>query len=278
MSAPASTSWGETSTVQTCLSVMSTVQCLMVGDIGAMMAVCSLPPKGKGTGRRCLSGLPQSHSLCAFRFNNDPKLRPLLRDSAAGDVAMDQGSSQAMLVAAARSFAAGIETGDDRALGVDDLTLAVDPHSPIGVVPDSADRSGIERRLLDLVHGGVLSAPEIGIVALIDIGVPLANRLLEMLERHALELVARVDLLGQIVDGVGAEEVAVVGGEGRADVPLGALDRAAVEDRPQRSGVEVRRLGAFVHRHRGVNRRIFVIHLLDPARMAVAPVALHLFE
>src|SRR5262245_46672985 len=127
MSAPASTSSGETSTVQTGLSVMSTVQCLMVGDIGAM-AVCSLPPQGKGAGRRCLSGLPQSHSLCAFRFNDDPKLRPLLRDGAAGDVAVDQGSSQAMLVAAARGFAAGVETGDDRAFHVDDLTLAVDPH------------------------------------------------------------------------------------------------------------------------------------------------------
>ena len=35
-----------------------------------------------------------------------------------------------------------------------------------------------------------------------------------------------VDLPGQLLDGVGAEEIAVVGGEGMADVPPVALDRA----------------------------------------------------
>ena len=86
----------------------------------------------------------------------------------------------------------------------------------IGVVPDRADRGGIERRLVDLVHRGVLAAPEIGIGALVHVRVPLAHRLREVLQRHPLELVARVDLPRQLVDGVGAEEVAVVGGEGTA--------------------------------------------------------------
>src|SRR5262245_21156159 len=67
-------------------------------------------------------------------------LGPLLRDSPADDVALDQGSAQAMLVAAAAGFSSRIEAGDDGAVHVNDLSLAVDPQTPIGVVPDRTDR------------------------------------------------------------------------------------------------------------------------------------------
>ena len=40
----------------------------------------------------------------------------------------------------------------------------------------------------------------------------------------------------------------------------------------------MRGLGALVHRQRGVDSGIAVVHLLDPARMAVAPVALDVLE
>src|SRR5215204_2805506 len=206
------------------------------------------------------------------------ELGPLLRDAAAGDVAMNQCFAQAMLVGAAAGFASGKQAGDGGAFHVDDLTFAVDPQASIRDVPNRTDRGGIERRLVDLVHGRVFSAPEIRIGALIHVGVPLADRLLEILQRHPLELMARLDLASQLIDRIGAEEIAVIRSEGMADVPAVALDRAPVEDRPQRAGVIVWRLRALIHGKRSVHRRIAVVHLLDPAWMAVAPVTLDMFH
>src|SRR5262245_65596526 len=107
-----------------------------------------------------------------------------------------------------------LEAGDDLALRVEYLPLAVDPQASIGVVPHRANRGGVKRRFVDLVHRRILAAPEVGVGACVHVRVPLAHRLREALQRHPLELVALLDLLRQLFDGVGAEEIAVVGGEG----------------------------------------------------------------
>src|SRR2546423_5684743 len=86
------------------------------------------------------------------------QLGPLLRDAPTRDVAMDQGFAQAMLIGAAAGFATGKEARDGCAFDVDDLTFAVDPQAPVGIVPNRTDRGGIERRLVNLVHGRVFSA------------------------------------------------------------------------------------------------------------------------
>ena len=49
----------------------------------------------------------------------------LLRSIRTGDIAMDKGSPQTMLVAAATRFSSGIESGDRIALHIDDLRATI---------------------------------------------------------------------------------------------------------------------------------------------------------
>src|SRR5207253_3784091 len=167
---------------------------------------------------------------------------------------MHDRSSQAMLVAAATGFSSGIETGYRLALHVDDLSAPVDPETAIRIVPDRIERGCVEWRFFDPVHRRISPAAEFRIAALVHIRVPFGYRFHQVTERNSLELVTAVDLRGQLRDRVGAEEKAVGRRcERRIDVPFVALDRSAVEDRPDRSGEEVWSLRTLVHRHGGVN-------------------------
>src|ERR1700704_1018822 len=69
------------------------------------------------------------------------------------DVAMDESSPQAMLVAATTGFSAGIEAGYRLALHVDDLGPPVDPQTTVRIVPNRIECRRVEWRLFDPVHG-----------------------------------------------------------------------------------------------------------------------------
>src|SRR5262245_46330005 len=79
-------------------------------------------------------------------------LTRLLGGVRAGDVAMDESSAQAMLVAATTGFSAGIEAGYRIALHVDNLRATVDPKTTVRIVPDRIECCRVERRFLDPVH------------------------------------------------------------------------------------------------------------------------------
>ena len=85
-----------------------------------------------------------------------------------------------------------------------------------------------------------------------------------------------VDLGRQLLDGVGAEEEPVCRrGEGRLDVPLAALHRSPVEDRPDRSGEIIRALRTLVHGQGGMNAIGLRVGRPDVRRACIAPIELH---
>src|SRR2546422_7890956 len=168
------------------------------------------------------------------------------------DIAMDEGSSQAMLIAATTGLSAGIEAGYGVALHVDDLGSPVDPETPVRIVPDCIERRRVEWWFFNLVHGRIRPPRELRIATLVHVRVPLLHRFHQISERNSLELMTAVDLRSQFLDRVGAEEEAVGRRcEWRIDVPFVTLDGSAVEDRPDRPGEEIRRLRTFVHRQGG---------------------------
>src|SRR5262245_7985941 len=116
-------------------------------------------------------------------------LCPLPGGVRACDVAMDQGSTEAMLVATATGFSAGIKAGYRLALHVDDLSLSVDPQTTVGIVPDRVERRGVERWSFDLVHRRIGSAREFRIATLVHVRIPLGHRSLQVRQRNPLELV-----------------------------------------------------------------------------------------
>src|SRR5215510_79363 len=124
------------------------------------------------------------------------------------NVAMHKGSPQAMLVAAAAGFSAGVEAGYRFAQHVDDLGPPVDPETTVRVVPDRIERCGVERRFFDLVHGRMGSASELRIAALVHIGVPFRDGLHKITEGNSLEFMSPADLRPEFLDRIGAEEEA----------------------------------------------------------------------
>src|SRR5690606_6592823 len=142
----------------------------------------------------------------------------------------------------------------------------------VRVVPDRHDRERIERRLIDPMHRRVGLALELRIRTLVDVAVPVRNGLREVLERHALKLVAGLDLPRELLDRIGLEEVAVVSDVRIAQLPAGALDGRLVEDRPERSRVVMRRLRALVDRERRLEAVVIAVGRLQPFVPAVAPV------
>src|SRR5207253_7106211 len=85
-------------------------------------------------------------------FFPSPSTALLLHGVRACDVAVDESSPQAMLVAAATGFSAGIEARYRVALHVDDLRAPVDPKTTVRIVPDRIECGRVERRLFDLIH------------------------------------------------------------------------------------------------------------------------------
>src|SRR6266705_3379976 len=170
------------------------------------------------------------------------------------DVAMDEGSSQAMLVTAATGLSTRIEARYRLALHVDHLSPPVDPETTVRIVPDRIECRRVEWRFFDPIHGRIGPAPELRIATLVHVRVPLGHRFHQGRERHSLELMTAVDLRGQLRDRIGAEEEAIGRRcEWRIDVPFVTLDCSAVEDRPDRPGEEVWRPRTLVHRQRSVN-------------------------
>src|SRR2546427_9116729 len=119
---------------------------------------------------------------------------------------MDEGSSQAMLIAATTGLSAGIEAGYGIALHVDYLGSPVDPETTVRIVPDGIERRRVEWRFFDLVHGRIRPPRELRIATLVHVRVPLRHRFHQVSERNSLELMTAVDLLGQLLDRIGAEE------------------------------------------------------------------------
>src|SRR5271168_746940 len=71
-------------------------------------------------------------------------------------IAMDTRAAYAMLPAAAGGLAAGKKTRNRLPIDVDDLAMPVDFQSANGIVDGKRDQRGIERRLVDPVHGRLL--------------------------------------------------------------------------------------------------------------------------
>src|SRR6266581_3818978 len=115
------------------------------------------------------------------------------------DIAMDEGSSQAMLIAATTGLSAGIEAGYGIALHVDDLGSPVDPETTVRIVPDGIERRRVEWRFFDLVHGRIRPPRELRIATLVHVRVPLRHRFHKMCERDSLELVTFMDLCGEFL-------------------------------------------------------------------------------
>src|SRR5262245_34354794 len=106
---------------------------------------------------------------------------------ASPDIASDTRAADAVLPAAAGGLAAGIKARNRLPIYVDDLAIAVDFQSAIGIVDGQRDQRGIEWRLGDLVHHWLL---EVSVLAGVGEGVEPGDGFLEIFERHVLEPVA----------------------------------------------------------------------------------------
>src|SRR6267378_6668133 len=124
----------------------------------------------------------------------------------ARDAAERCGPADAVLTEAARGVAARIEAGNDLAVQVDDLRAGVDPYARIGVVKRQRVPRRIEWRFGDLVHRPRLL--EISIGAGVDEGIVAFHRFAQGRAWHWPPLVLVDDLGGQLLDRIGAEEVA----------------------------------------------------------------------
>src|SRR6266850_303024 len=98
-----------------------------------------------------------------FHLSRLRLLRRLLHGVRARDVAMDEGSSQAMLVAATTRLSASKQAGYGFALHIDDLGAPVDPQTTVRIVPDRIECRRVERRGVDPVHGCILPTRELRI-------------------------------------------------------------------------------------------------------------------
>src|SRR6202011_3171758 len=113
-----------------------------------------------------------------------------------------------------------------------------DPQTGAGVVDDRRRPCGVERRLGDRVQGPWLA--EVEITALTDEAVVGPDRLLEILRRHRNPLVFHLDRLGELAHRAGAEEEPAFDIDVRGfGLPLLALDRRRIEDRPDRAAAVV---------------------------------------
>src|SRR6185295_19827631 len=104
--------------------------------------------------RKCFGPVPSSEPTSRPRRHHAPsgqagRLRPR-------DIASDTRAADAVLPAAAGGLAAGIKARNRLPIYVDDLAIAVDFQSAIGIVDGQRDQRGIEWRLGDLVHHWLL--------------------------------------------------------------------------------------------------------------------------
>src|SRR5215467_9514201 len=165
-----------------------------------------------------------------------------------GNVPMDEGSPQTMLVAAATGFSAGKEAGYRLSLHVYDLGPPVDPETAVRIVPNGIKCRRVERRFLDLPHRRIGPARKLGIATLVHVRVPPGDGLLQVRQRNSLELMAAMNFRGKLLDRVCAKEEAIGRRcEWRIDVPFITLDGSTIEDCPDRSGEEIRRFRTLVH-------------------------------
>src|SRR5579863_3712963 len=78
--------------------------------------------------------------------------RAFSRGVLAGYIALAGGAREPMLAEAARRLAASIEPGDDRAVHIGYLALAIDAQADARVVNDRRRPRGVERRRRDLIE------------------------------------------------------------------------------------------------------------------------------
>src|SRR5215469_11219906 len=126
-----------------------------------------------------------------------------------GNVPMDEGSPQTMLVAAATGFSAGKEAGYRLSLHVNEFGPPVDPETAIRIVPHGIQCRRIERRFLDLPHRRIGPARKLGIATLVHVRVPPGDSLLQVRQRNSLELMAAMIFRGKLLDRVRAKEEAI---------------------------------------------------------------------
>src|SRR2546426_12764851 len=74
---------------------------------------------------------------------------------------MDEGSPQAMLVAASTGLSTRIKARDGLTLHVDNLGLRIDPETTVRIVPDRVQCRRVEWRFFHPVTLGVGCAPQI---------------------------------------------------------------------------------------------------------------------
>src|SRR5919197_250042 len=123
------------------------------------------------------------------------------------DTAEGRRTADAVLAEAAGRIAAGVEPRNRAAAQVDDLRAGVDTQPRIAIVDRRGMPGRVEWRLRDLVHGCRL--PEVLVDRVVDEGVIAIDRFAQRLRRHRPPLIRIDDLLGELLDRIGGEEIAV---------------------------------------------------------------------
>src|SRR5262245_49404596 len=186
-----------------------------------------------------------------------PLSRRQLRRMMPGDAAEGRRAADAVLAEAARRVAAGVESRDRPATQVDDLRAGIDADAGIGVVDRRRVPGRVEWRLGDLVHGRRLL--EVLVDRIVDEGVVAIDRPAQRLRRHRPPLMRIEDLLGELLDGIGREEITVGIDMRRLHRPALTRDRVGVEDRPDRAAtVHLLRIAGPGERR----RKVFVVTLV----------------
>ena len=157
--------------------------------------------------------------LWAAHWDDQATADLLLEAGADPNAAEDQGVTP--LARAAENTSAAM---------VSKLLAAGDTETAVGIVPDHHNRECIERWGRDVVHRRIRFTLEAGIGPSIDVAVPRRHGVDEVGQRNPLELVTGSDLLGELLDGVGLEEIAVVRHVGGTELPSRPLHRFLIED------------------------------------------------
>src|SRR5919109_3646104 len=135
----------------------------------------------------------------------------------AGDITLGCASAQAMLIESARGLACTIKPGDDLAIQIQHLALAIDSKTRAAIVHERRAPSGVEWRRLDLVLGRRLA--EIQIRAAVHKRIVALHRCLQGNTVHWLRLIWMLNRGRKLLKRPRAEEIAVGIYVGRSKLP-----------------------------------------------------------
>src|ERR1041384_1210136 len=127
--------------------------------------------------------------------------------------------------------------------------------------------SGIERRHLNLVFRRWFA--EVVVLARIDKRIVTLNGGLQYFTPHRFGLVFVADCGSELRQSVRTKKISIGVDIRRRYLPALALYRLAIEDRPDRTGRIVRRLGIVVHRDDGIEQTVLVWMVFDPLTIAI---------